>query len=154
MPAVKSEMIEVCIFRFINNQPEYLLLKRREDEKVYPGIWQYITGYIEDKEKAVEGAIREMREETGFQPVCFWIVPFVNSFYDAADDSLYLVPLFAAQVESGLSPHLSVEHTEYQWHSYREAFRKLVWPGQREGLRIVHEYIVCGEKPADLLKIQ
>jgi dATP pyrophosphohydrolase len=153
MPAIISTMIEVCIFKFERDRPHYLLLKRREDEKIYPGIWQYVTGSLEDDEKAVNGALRELKEETGFQPVHFWSVPFENSFYDASNDRIQLVPVFGAQVESGSPPVLSPEHSEYQWLSYREAYKRLVWPGQKEGLRIVHEYIVFGEKPADLLKM-
>ncbi len=153
MPEVQSTMIEVCVFRFQMDQTEYLLLKRREDEKIYPGIWQYVTGSLEGKETAVEGALRELSEETGFRPSHFWTVPHVNAFYHVPNDCIYVVPLFAAQVESGLTPRLSAEHTEFGWFTCQDAVQRLVWPGQKEGLIIVQERMVSGEKPSQLLKI-
>lgn len=150
MPEVRSTMIEVCIFKFENDHPLYLLLKRRDDEQVYPGIWQYVTGSLEGNETASEGALRELQEETGYKPLHFWNVSFINSYLDEPRNIVNLMPLFAAQVEAGNSPRLSSEHSEFQWLSYGDASRKLVWPGQRAGMKIVHETIVSGEKPAFL----
>ena len=119
----------------------------------YPGIWQYVTGSLEGAEKASEAALRELHEETGFTPIHFWNVPFVNSFLDASRDVIHLLPLFAAQVESGKMPQLSSEHSEFQWLFFEEAMKKLVWPGQKTGLKIIHETIVTGEKPPFLEKL-
>ncbi len=153
MANIHSTMVEVCVWAMSKDQPIYLLLRRRDDERVYPGIWQYVTGSIEAGEKADEAAIRELREETDFEPIHFWCVPHINSFYDPSHDSVNLMPLFAAQVREGIPPKLSAEHAEYRWLEFTEARRRLVWPGQREGLRIVHEYFVGGEKASNLLKL-
>ena len=153
MPSINSTMIELCVFKFEHDRPLYLLLKRCKEEKLYPGIWQYITGSIDGKEKAIDAAIRELREETGLSPQRFWVVPYVHSFYDPEHDSVSLLPLFAAQVRPGDVPILSSEHEEYLWLPFEGARSKLVWPGQREGLRIVHESIVKGEKSATLNRI-
>ncbi len=146
-------MVEVCVFSLTADRPSYLLMRRSESEQLYPGLWQYITGSIEPGETAVEAALREMREETGFEPRRFWIVPFVNSLYDRAKDIVEMLPVFCAQVDAGLVPKLSSEHSVCDWLPYPEAHRRLIWPGQREGLTIVHEYIVGGQKAADFGKI-
>ncbi|MBI1804602.1 MAG: NUDIX domain-containing protein [Ignavibacteriae bacterium] len=154
MSYIACTLIEVCVFKFEDDRPMYLLLKRRKDENLYPGIWQYVTGSIEGKEKAVDAALRELQEETGLVPQHFWVVPFVNSFYDPNYDSLNLMSVFAAQVQPGDSPILSSEHEKFIWLPFDEARRKLVWPGQCEGLRIIHEYIVRGEEAAKLNQIR
>jgi len=147
-------MVEVCIFKIEGGHPKYLLLKRSKHEKIYPELWQFVTGSIEGNEKAVDAAYRELEEETGLKPKAFWVVPYVNSFYDPGWDSLNFMPVFAAELHSDAAPRLSAEHDEFGWYSYDKAFQMLVWPGQREGLRIVHDYIVKGEKVATLKRLK
>lgn len=154
MASIACKIIEVCIFKLENDRPWYLLLRRAKNEKLYPGIWQFVSGSIENGEKAVDAALREFQEETGMKLKGFWVVPFVNSFYDPDWDTVNLSPLFAAHVGAGDNPRLSAEHDEFGWIPYEEARRKLVWPGQREGMRIVHEVIVGGEEAARLTKIR
>jgi hypothetical protein len=64
-----------------------------------------------------------------------------------------LTSVFAAGVKSGSIPKLSSEHTEYLWCDYDTARQRLVWPGQREGLRILHEYLIKGEQAASLSRL-
>lgn len=154
MPTIACRIIEICVFRFVKDRPEYLLLHRAKDKKIYPGIWQLMSGTIEKEEGGVEAALREFKEETGMRVSRFWVVPYVNSFYDPEYDAVNLSPLFAAQVDEGSEPRLSPEHFEYGWFTYDEAIRKLVWPGQRSGLKITHEFIVRGEQAASLLQMR
>ena len=154
MALIACKIVEVCVFKFENDRPLYLLLHRSKDEKIYPDIWQLISGSIEGTEKAYEAAMRELTEETGMKPKAFWVVPFVNSFYDHDYDAVNLSPLFAAQVEPGDEPKLSSEHYESGWFLYADAVRQLVWPGQREGLRIVDEYVIKGEEAGKLTRIR
>jgi 8-oxo-dGTP pyrophosphatase MutT (NUDIX family) len=149
MPAIISKFIEVCIFKFEHDRPRYLMLRRAKDEELYPGIWQFVSGELNTGEPGKEGALRELKEETGFVPLSLWVVPHVNVFYDARFDSVNLDPVFAARVAAGSEPKLSAEHDEYQWCGLEDAVRTLTWHGQREALRIVHELIVPGGPAAD-----
>ena len=154
MAMIACKIIEVCIFKIENGNPLFLLLHRSKDEKIYPDIWQFVSGSIEGNEKAVDAALRELSEETGLAPKAFWVVPFVNSFYDPAWDAVNLSPLFAAEVEAGKEPKLSDEHYEFGWYPYDDAFKRLVWPGQREGLRVIREYLLSDEKASKLTRIR
>ncbi len=154
MPSLASRYIEVCIFKFEKDRPHYLLLHRSNDEKVYPGLWQFVTGSIDPNETAIAAALRELNEETGLAPVGMWVVPYVNTFYDERRDVINMSPVFAVQVKSGATPRLSDEHQQFDWLIYEEGRRRLVWPGQQEGLRIVHEFIVGCKEAAKHAKIR
>jgi dihydroneopterin triphosphate diphosphatase len=153
MATVVCRIVEVCIFRFMNDRPEYLMLRRSPEEKIYPALWQFVSGAIDAGERAIDAALRELKEETGFVPTRFWVVPHANAFYDPSYDSVQVSPLFAAQVSHGDEPRLSKEHTEFEWLSYVSASERLVWPGQRLGLDVVNQYILGGEKAGILTEI-
>ncbi len=153
MTAIVCRIVEVCAFRFVKDHPEYLLLKRSPDEKIYPGIWQFVSGAIDEGEKAVDAALREFKEETSLNPQRFWVVPYANTFYDHDYDAVNVSPLFAAQVQEKDEPKLSVEHRTYDWLRYDEACRRLVWPGQRQGLKVIEEFIVSGQQASMLTLI-
>jgi dihydroneopterin triphosphate diphosphatase len=154
MASIVSRTVEVCVFKKEGERVQYLLLKRSDDEPLYPGMWQLVTGSIKEGEHAVKAAVREFQEETGLELLRFWVVPFVNSFYVAENDTVHASPLFAVEIEADREPRLSHEHQEFKWCSYEAAVAMLVWPGQRFGLQIVHEYIVGGQEASRLLSLQ
>ena len=153
MPLISCSIVEVCVFKFESDKAHYLLLRRSKGEKVYPDIWQHVSGSIERGEKAVDAAVRELKEETRLTPRSFWNVPFVNSFYDHLSDAINVSPLFAAQVDVGVEPRLSSEHSEYGWFVFDAAMHKLVWPEQRFGLQVVNEYILGGQQASTLVHL-
>lgn len=136
---VASNLIEAHIFRLAGKELEFLLLKRSEKE-IYPGLWQMVTGSIDDNEKAYQTAIREIKEETGLTPVKFWVVPNVNSFYSPKQNSICMVPVFAALVADDSNVNISGEHSEYKWVGKDDAIKLLAWPGQRNSVETIYEY--------------
>lgn len=153
MPNIECRIVEVCVFKWDRGKPLYLLLKRAEHEKIYPGIWQIVSGMMEKGEHAVKAAVREFREETGIPPKRFWVVPFVNSFYVAGEDTVHLSAFFAVEVDAKDEPVLSHEHQSYAWHTYEDAKNVIVWPGQRHGLEIVQNFIVSGAEASRLTEL-
>jgi 8-oxo-dGTP pyrophosphatase MutT (NUDIX family) len=153
MPEVRSTMVEAVLFRRTAGNPEYLLLRRAAHETVYPGMWQIITGTLDQGETALAGAGREIGEETGIRPIRFWVVPHISSFYDHRHDRISLIPVFAAEVSAKTDPTLSDEHDAWIWLPFAEARDRLVWPSQREGLRVVNEFIAGGGGGAGLVEV-
>lgn len=154
MSQIACSIVEVCVFKFRQDTPFYLMLRRSKVERIYPGIWQLISGSIEDGEKAYEAALRELREETGLGPLRFWVVPFAHTFYDPKYDAVNVSPMFAVQVDEVSNPVLSSEHEEFGWFRVKQALTMLVWPGQRSGLQIVHQYITQGQEAARLVELR
>ncbi len=135
---VTSSLIEVHIFRKVENDLEFLLLKRASHEK-YPDLWQMVTGSIEN-EDAHQTALREINEETGLTPIKFWVVPNINSFYSPERDVIVMIPVFAVLVEENQKVIISDEHSEFKWVKKEEAIKLLAWPGQRQSVEIIYEY--------------
>jgi dATP pyrophosphohydrolase len=137
---IKASLIEVHIFRMNRSEIEFLLLKRAESE-IYPGLWQMVTVSIKDEnEKAFETALREIKEETDLQPIKFWVVPNINSFYWPEKDAVYNIPVFASLVDVSAIVKISEEHTDYKWVRKEEALQLLAWPGQRKSVKIIVDY--------------
>jgi dATP pyrophosphohydrolase len=136
---MKSKLVEAHIFRRVNNELEFLLLKRSEEE-IYPDLWQMVTGSVKPGEKAYETAVREIKEETNLTPLKLWVVPNINSFYMPKDDAINLVPVFVAQVTDEQEVKISSEHVEYKWTDRDEACTILAWEGQRKSVEIIHSF--------------
>ncbi|MFZ1082511.1 MAG: NUDIX pyrophosphatase [Candidatus Kryptoniota bacterium] len=153
MPKINFEIVEVVVFRR-KAVPEFLVLKRADNEKIYPGLWQIVSGGIEQGEKAYESAIREVREEIGIEPKTFYNTPLTNTFYFYTNDSVNVSPVFAAEVDDGTAVALSEEHKEFRWLKKDDAISLLVWPGQKEAIRSVYDYIITNNPARELMEIK
>ena len=135
---VTSSLVEAHVFREIGNEIEFLLLKRAANEK-YPGVWQMVTGSIEN-ETAYQTALREIKEESNLNPKKLWVVPNINSFYSPEKDVIVMIPVFAVLVDRNQNVIISEEHSEHKWVKKEEAIKLLAWPGQRKSIEIIYEY--------------
>ena len=113
---------------------------KRAPHKIYPDIWQCVTGKIETNEKPFETAIRELKEETALSPDKVWAVDQVNHYYEAIQDRMNLIPIFGVRVSS-TNVQLSLEHIDYKWCSVDEAAGIMLWEQQKTGLYQFHKMI-------------
>lgn len=153
MSNIVCKIIEVCIFSFENKEPLYLMLRRSKSDRTYPDSWQMVTGSIETGETALQASLREVKEETGYSPMKYWIVPYMNTFYSIPQDAVHNTVIFAAQVPPKTNPQLSEEHYQFGWFTVEKAKKLCVWPGQKKALDIVHEHIVRGGQTAEFSEI-
>lgn len=140
MPQITTNYIELHICRQSGDEYEFLLLKRSPACKIYPGIWQMITGTIESHEHTRDTLLRELGEETGLTAQQLYSIPRVNTFYLAIADKICMSPVFLALVGSD-DVTISGEHSEYKWVNYDEARNLIHWPNQVESLEIIKKYL-------------
>lgn len=137
MTGIRVAFVQVHVFRESDEGIRYLLLRRADDEVLYPGLWQMVTGSIEAGESAVQAARREVLEETGLRDIELLLVPYVATFYLAEEDHVHHVPVFAARASLADRVVLSSEHQDADWLDYDAAYERLTFPGHREGMRIL-----------------
>ena|SRR5437773_8266400 len=153
MPEITSNYIEVHICYIDKNEHKFLMLKRSERSKIYPGIWQMVTGKIDAGESTSDAVKRELAEETGLKAENLFVVPKINSFYFPTSDKIVLSPVFLAIVNS-TDVTISDEHSEYKWVSYDEAIKIIYWPNQIESLTIIKNYFGDKELYKKLIEIK
>ena len=130
MPESIIRVIDAYVFRQTQDGIKFLLLKRAKT-KIYEHLWQGVAGKIEDGETAVETAIRELMEETGFKPLRMFIADHISKFYEAKWDRINLVPVFGIEVGE-CDVTISKEHCDFKWVEFELARKTLVWKGQKE----------------------
>ena len=135
MPKVVVRVIDAYVFNRKNKEIRFLLLKRAKT-KIYEHLWQGVAGKIEAGEAAWEAAIRELKEETGFEPVRIFVADHISKFYEAHGDRVNLVPVFGIEVDNE-EVILSDEHCEFKWVDFNTAHQTLIWSGQKDGIAAV-----------------
>lgn len=137
-------LIDLYPYRLKGNRVEFLLL-RRSAGKIYEGSWRMVGGKVGEEETGWQAALRELHEETGLVPECFWCVPTINHFYEAGRDQVHMIPVFAAEIRPGSDPLLDDEHDDYRWLEADETVELLQWPEQRRIVRLISNLIEKGE---------
>jgi dATP pyrophosphohydrolase len=124
--------------------PEFLLI-RRGPERIFPALWQCVTGGPEPGERIPLTALREVREEVGFGAAdieAFYDLDQVTHFYDEGSDAVVAGAIFALRVRPQAQPRLSLEHDGYRWATRDEALRLVVWPSYRDTIdRILNKLL-------------
>ena len=139
--------IQVCVFLFRQgeNGREYLLLHRSERAGAF---WQGVTGAPEEGETLLQGAAREVLEETGFSPADIRPLDFSYSFpviehwresYGPGPDEI-VEHVFVAEVD-GSAPTLSWEHDAWEWRPPEEAVGMLKWPNNIEAIGRCEDFL-------------
>jgi 8-oxo-dGTP pyrophosphatase MutT (NUDIX family) len=137
--SVRPDLVACWLFR-VDAAPRSgleILLIRRAPDRMYPGLWQCVTGRLEAGERIADGALREVREETALGAAdleAFMETDIVNWFHESAVDAILCEAVFAARVRPGATVRLSHEHDDARWLSADEARALVVWPAYRRAI--------------------
>src|SRR6185436_10846379 len=107
MPRLIQTHVEVYLFRRRGRRVEILILKRSQERRVLPGVWQPVTGKKNLRERAIQAAAREVFEETGLEPRRWWLLETLTLYFDGASGAIRALPLFVAEIGSRQRPTLS-----------------------------------------------
>ena len=152
MPRIRSEHVEVHLFRRRGSRVEFLALRRAPRGRL-GGVWQPVTGTRRRGESAFAAARRETLEETGLRPRRWWRLEQVTVFLDPRSDTLELLPVFAAEIEARARVALSREHDRVAVLGARAAGKRYLWDSQRAALAAVQRQVLRGGALAAALEI-
>jgi 8-oxo-dGTP pyrophosphatase MutT (NUDIX family) len=133
----RPDLVGCWIFRTTPDRGLEILLLRRASGRIYPGIWQCVTGGLEADEKVIDGALRELREETGIEGDAIEVMyglDQVNLFHADHADTLMAEAVFAVHVRPDVEPRLSEEHDRFRWATPEESRETVVWPAYRSAI--------------------
>jgi 8-oxo-dGTP pyrophosphatase MutT (NUDIX family) len=161
MSPYRPDLVDVWIFRFAApaapgeaapgeaGDSLQVLLLRRSPGRILPGLWQCVSGSLQDGETVPAGALRELREETGIGPAriaAFYDLDQVNQFYEPSYGAIVSSAVFAVRVAGGAEPRLSHEHDDGRWVTPAQAVELAIWPAYRESIRRIVENLVDSER--------
>ena len=146
--SIKPDLVECWVFRVASSGVEILLL-RRAPHRIFPGLWQCVTGGVESGERVPAAALREVREETGFGAAdieAFYDLDQVAPFYDDGADAVVVSAIFAVRVRPDGIPRLSHEHDALRWLPADEVPGAVVWPSYAASVRRVAEVLTDSDR--------
>jgi dATP pyrophosphohydrolase len=140
MAQLRTDIVDVYVFRrgpggAVGANVEFLQLRRCKGALC--GSWQTIMGHSLPGESAAQTAVRELKEETAFDPAAmpgFWQLEEVNTYFLASHDAIVISPCFAVEVPAASEPVLNDEHDAARWVKRDHVDRAFVWPGQRQAI--------------------
>ncbi len=141
MSPFRPDLVDCWMFRVRNERTEILLL-RRAPGRILEGLWQCVSGSLEPGERVAVGALREVREETGFGVEAieaFFDLDLVNQFHEPSVDAILTAAVFAIEVGPDIEPTLSHEHDAARWVPIETAHVEVVWPGYRTALERIRD---------------
>ena len=107
-------------------------------------------GHIEAGARPEAAALREMREETGLEPIRLYNLSRVESVYLHGSGEVALIPAFAAFVAAGATATTGAEHDAAEWLPVSAARGRMAWPRERRALDDI--VVLLGDGGAGVLE--
>jgi 8-oxo-dGTP diphosphatase len=102
----------VAVAAIIFKEDRILAMKRSLSKDAGPGLWETLSGRVEEGEDPLDAVTREIEEECGLEVE---VDPRpVKAYHAARNNDPMILILYRANYKSG-SVRLSEEHDEYAW---------------------------------------
>lgn len=109
---------KIVLTGILKDKDLLLIVKRNENDDLYPGAWEFPGGHLEKGETLKEGLKRELEEEIGFTDE---FNPQITHYYDEVKvkngELVHDLEIdFIINVDSTkVNVKLSNEHCDYKW---------------------------------------
>ncbi len=113
----ESDRFIVAVIAIIIKDGNLLMMKRSEEKKAAPGLWEALSGRLHHGEDPHIGLLREIEEESGLE------VELASSPYDLYMTKYLGEPMLALVYEAKYlsgKVRISKEHSEYKWGSIQD----------------------------------
>ena len=142
MTQIVPGVVDVYVIRPLAEGWKVLAVQRADDTRC-PGAWETVHGRLNADESPEDGAVREVREETGLDVARLYNVT-VQPFYLHMFGVVQLAIVFAAFVDEPADVHLGSEHQGHEWLSPHEASSRFIWPREKEALSHIMHLLAGG----------
>lgn len=153
--SARPDLVACWLFRLdARGEPEFLLIRRAAD-RMYAGMWQCVTGKLEAGERILDGALREVAEESGLGTSdleAIFDTDVVNWFHHEPLDVLLCEAVFAARVRPGAEVVISDEHDDARWLSSADARSLVTWPAYERAIDFV-EWLIANPGKAGAFRL-
>ena len=108
----------IVLTGILRDKDLFLVVKRNENDNLYPGSWEVPGGHLEKGETLKDGLKRELEEEIGFtenfNPI---ITHYFDELKERNNELIHDLELdFIINVDSSkMDIKLSDEHSDYKW---------------------------------------
>ncbi|HUI01832.1 MAG TPA: NUDIX hydrolase [Nitrososphaerales archaeon] len=109
-----------------------LILKRKEDDDTYPGVWDCVGGHFEEGESAEQCMLREAREEAGQAMKIVKGGPLIE-YLDAYGRAVAVPFILRPDPRRKVVP---TEHSEFRWVALKSLKDYEIVPDLAEALRL------------------
>ena len=110
--------INIVLTGILKDNDLFLVVKRNDNDILFPGAWEFPGGHLEDCETIKQGLARELKEEIGFSddfnPI---ITHYTDEIKQKNGELVHNIEIdFIVDVNSDdLIIKLSEEHSDYKW---------------------------------------
>ena len=109
---------KIVLTGILKDDNELLIVKRSENDDLYPGAWEFPGGHLENGETLKEGLKRELLEEIGFdidfEPI---IIHYYDEIKEKNNELIHDLEIdFIINVKKeDVNIVLSNEHCDFKW---------------------------------------
>ena len=135
---VRTTKVEVIVFKMVDGQPLFLLLKRNPRRGRF---WQPVTGGVHDGEELADAAKRELFEETQINEYLQFVDNVHYFEFDSEGYGRLKEYVFGVEVARDVDVTISSEHTEMKWYTFEESLNLLKYDSNKEGFKKLYDLI-------------